>query len=333
MLENSAANPGSAGQAQGPLRHPWRISRVSTSTAFAVLIIVASSFARGGGQSGSPDTSIVRFGMTQGVLEPDVNPNDALAAVKIWASTLGNSSGKWNKTDARIFADATSLVAAVDRGEMDVVTLSTQEYLGVEGVLKAEPALTIVQAGQVEIEYVVLVRSDSDLKWISDLRDKRLIVPRGGRSTMVTLWLEAFLYDNGLPPRESFFRETREVAKNSQVILPVFFKQADAGVVTKSAFETAVTLNPQLRQQLRVIATSPRLIPAVVCVRTTLAPDWRAAYLNQALTLHETPNGLQTFTVFKLDRMVRWEPRYFDAVRELVRKQKRARRPAITTLQ
>jgi ABC-type phosphate/phosphonate transport system substrate-binding protein len=216
------------------------------------------------------------------------------------------------------------MVAAVKSGEMDIIALSTEEYLQAEGSLRCEPAFTYLQSGQVELEYVILARQDSSCKGATDLRGKRIAAVKGGRSSMIPLWLDSYLFDNGMPPKESFFREIKEVSKASQAILPVFFKQIDLGVVCKSAFEAAATLNPQIGRQLRIVANSPRLVPMVTCLNIAIRPERRKELLDQALRLHENPKGLQSFNVFKLERLVRWEPRYLDATKDLLKKQKLA---------
>jgi ABC-type phosphate/phosphonate transport system substrate-binding protein len=291
--------------------------------AAAGIVLCLAPIAWSTGVKSPAEGRIVRFGISSAVMEADVNPDDALAATKIWASSAG--TGTWTESDARVFHDIPSLVTAVNNGETDIIALSTQEYLTVEGSLHADPAMVYMQSGQVELEYVVLVRQDSGFKSPADLRGRKLVTVRAGRSCMVPLWLDALLSDNGLPAKESFFKEIKEVAKASQVVLPVFFRQVEAGVVIRSAFDTAVTLNPQIGQQLKVMTTSPRLVPALVCFRSALPAEQKARYLDKSLRLHESPSGLQTFNVLKLDRLIRWEPRYSDTVKDLMRKQKLSR--------
>jgi ABC-type phosphate/phosphonate transport system substrate-binding protein len=275
-------------------------------------------------QNKTTNDSFVRFAISTGVLEADVNPDDALAAAKIWAATLGESLGSWMQSDARIFHDISGLAAAVKKGEVDILAVSTEEYLSIEDGLHAEPMFTYLQAGQIELEYIIIARQDGGFKTPGDLRGKKISITKGGRSSMAPLWLDALLFDEKLPAKESFFREIKEVSKASQAILPVFFKQNDAGIVTKSAFDAAVTLNPQIGQQVKIIATSPKLVPMVTCFSTFIRPERRKLFLEQALKLHESPKGLQNFTVFKIERLVLWEPRYFDATRDLIKKRKLA---------
>jgi ABC-type phosphate/phosphonate transport system substrate-binding protein len=290
-----------------------------------LILLTIVPVAGGRGQNDPTGGTVVQFGLSTTVVEADVNLDDVLAAIKVWAVKMGAGTGSWTQSDARIFRDLPSLIAAVNNGDSDIVALSTQEYLTAAGSLRAEPALAYLQSGQVELEYVVLARQGGEIKAPADLRGRRISIARGGRNSMVPLWLDALLLDNGLPSKESFFKEIKEVSKTSQVVLPVFFGQMDAGVVIKSAFETAAALNPQIGQQLKVIATSPRLAPMVTCFRGTLPAEQKAQLMEKALKLHETQGGLQAFTVFKLERLVQWDLRYFDAVKDLMRKQKLAR--------
>jgi ABC-type phosphate/phosphonate transport system substrate-binding protein len=275
-------------------------------------------------QNKTADDSVVHFAISTGVLEADINPDDALAAAKIWASALGTSTGSWTQSDAKIYRDLPSVIAAVRNGEREIIALSTEEYLSIEGSLRAEPAFTYVQSGQVELEYIIIAHQNSGFKTPVDLRGKKIVIAKGGRNSMVPLWLDALLFDGGLSAKETYFREIKEVAKASQVILPVFFKQIDAGIVTKSAFDAAVALNPQMGRQLITVAKSQKLVPMVTCFSTLISPERRKALLEQALKLHENPKGLQSINFFKLERLVQWEPRYLDAMKDLLRKRKLA---------
>ena len=269
-------------------------------------------------------SSMIRFGLSSAVMESDINPNDALAAAKIWAELLGKKTGLYANAEARIYRDAPSLSAAVKSGDADIIALGTDEYLEVEKSLPAIPAFTYVVSGQIETQYLILVRNDSGINTLADLRNKRITMLKGGRSSMMPLWLDVLLYDNKLPDKESFFRELKQVPKINQAILPIFFKQMDAGVAMRSAFDTAVTLNPQIGKQLKVLAASPKLVMLVACIRSSMPAAERQQYIKAILRLHELPDGLQGFQLFKMDRLIPWDPSYANSVRELLRKRKLA---------
>jgi ABC-type phosphate/phosphonate transport system substrate-binding protein len=301
-------------------------SRGKAYLLFALLSLVAPVvLGWGARQDRIAEPAVAVLGLSTSVIEADVNPDDALAAAKAWAVTVGKGLALRKTMDARIYRDMPSLIADANGRQLDLIAISTQEYLEGESVLRAEPSLTYVQTGQIEIEYVVIVRQDSGIKSLGDLRAKRIAAPRGGRSSLTLLWLDALLADNGLPSKESFFTEIRGVQKASQAILPVFFKQLDGAIVIRTAFETAVSLNPQLGQQMRKLAISPRIVPLVLCFRSDLPQEDKTAYIQTGLKLHETPGGLQAFNIYRIDRIVRWEPWYADGVRDLIKKQKQAK--------
>jgi phosphonate transport system substrate-binding protein len=297
------------------------IIRAGTTFAFLLWITLqASPLWTQNRHSNTP----IQFGLTSSVIESDVNPNDALAAAKVWADLLGKGTGLFNSADARIFADAASALTAINSREADIIAMATSEYLDIEKNLQAVPSLTWVISGQVESQFLMLVRNDSGIQTIADLRNKRIAFPKGGRSTLIPLWLDVLLYENNLGEKESFFREIKQVQKTSQAILPIFFKQMDVGLIAASTYETAVALNPQIGRQLKVLATSPKLVTQVTCLPSTWSLEKRRAYIQAAQKLHETPGGLQGFQLFKLDRLVPWEPTYANNVRELMRKKKLA---------
>jgi ABC-type phosphate/phosphonate transport system substrate-binding protein len=270
----------------------------------------------------SQDGTSIHFALSASVIEPDVNSDDAIAATKVWAASIGKGIGAWTKADAAIFHDIKSLARSINNNELDIVSVGANEYVELEGNLNAEPALVYVHSGRVEVEYVIIVHKESAVKNLADLRGKRLTVIKGGRNSLVPLWLDSLMMDNRLPAKESFLQEIKEATKISQVVLPVFFKQIDAGVILKSALETAVILNPQIGKQVGIIATSPLLVPQVTCFRKNISPETKALYMSRALDLHRAPYGLQTFNVFKLDKILPFEPRYLDNVRDLVKKRK-----------
>jgi phosphonate transport system substrate-binding protein len=202
--------------------------------------------------------------------------------------------------------------------------MATSEYLDIEKNLQAVPSLTWVISGQVESQFLMLVRNDSGIQTVADLRNRRITYPKGGRSAILPIWLDVLLYENNLGDKETFFKEIKQVQKTSQAILPIFFKQMDVGLIAASTYETAVALNPQIGRQLKVLATSPKLVTQVTCLPSAWSPEKRRAYIQAAQKLHETPGGLQGFQLFKLDRLVPWEPGYANNVRELLRKKKLA---------
>ena len=90
----------------------------------------------------------------------------------------------------------------------------------------------------------------------------------------------------------------------SQVILAVFFGQADACIATDYVFETLAELNPQMRNQLKIIAISPPIIHAVTIVRKNIDESLRNNMMNIISNLDQSAEGRQVLMLFKIEQMV-----------------------------
>ena len=89
----------------------------------------------------------------------------------------------------------------------------------------------------------------------------------------------------------------------SDVVLPVFFGQIDAGVVTRNGFNTMVELNPQLKQHLEIIAVSKPLIPGVFCFTSNIDESTYKKISEGITKWHTTPSGRQCLTIFRTDKL------------------------------
>ena len=62
-------------------------------------------------------------------------------------------------------------------------------------------------------------------------------------------------------------------------------------------------LNPQLGQQLKVLAASPELVPSVFCFRTDFSSSMKEQLLAEIAKVHQSPSGQQVLTMFQSERL------------------------------
>jgi len=273
----------------------------------------------------SPGLDKVHFGFTKNLLA-DVKSEDALAATLAWAKTIGVEKGFWSGAEANILHDQHEILALLNSSTIDVAGMLTQEYLELQDRLNAEPIITYVQAGSHAVEYVLFVHRGSNIENLDDLRGKSIaILSRGSQNTLADRWCNVLLMENGFSEVERHCKTAKYVHKASQAILPAFFRQVDAAITTRSAFNMSIELNPQLGQKLKIIASSNPLVPVVVCVRKDLSSEVKTRYIEKSITLHEDPGSFQTFLLFKVNRLVAWQPHYLESVKNLLNKEDRLR--------
>lgn len=281
-----------------------------------VLAGLAVTVARGDG----PPDRLRRFHIIfSSSLFDEVAESDARAAVKVWAETFVRERHIQADPEPLVTENLSALLAAVRARQDDLVTISALEYLGLGSEAVNDSFLVDATGGHVLKEYLLLVHQDSPARGLSDLARSRLLVQQNIRMSLAEPWLDTCLLQAGLPPTAEHFGTVRWQPKLSNVVLPVFFRQADACLVTRSGFETMVELNPQVGKMLRPIATSNGFLPSVTYVRPRT--DGSLGSLNlraEILRLQGTPQGQQMLRLFQVDRLMLVPPTMLDSARQLL---------------
>lgn len=246
-----------------------------------------------------------------------VNENDARASLRSYTAALSRDLHIPVATDPVMFEGLVALRALLRDNAMDTISLTTDEFFEVEGELLPTPLLISTVDGQSTEEYVLAVHRDSGLARVADLRGRRLLLLDTMRASLAPEWLEVLLATEGLGPPAAFFGEVSLVAKPAKVALPVFFRQEDACVLTRRALDLLGELNPQVAAQLRILATSAKIVPAVTCFRRNIAPAQADRVTAAVLRSHLWPSGKQVMTIFQCDRVEAQPSSLLENAREL----------------
>ncbi len=291
----------------------------------AFCLLAASGGAKAAGAGSVFGARGLRMGYSSRLLL-DVSLQDAQTAMALWTRELNRLAGLKTLPRTKIYEDLPSLVAALQNGEVDFVALNCVDYKKVSGSVPIEPALVGMKGGSPWQEMVLLVHRTGGVDRITRLRGKRMTLMSGG-GEVASLWLDTVLGNHGMPTSRKTFASMTEVGKAQQAILPVFFRKADACVVTRSAFRTLTELNPQIGRDLEVLAVSPKLATGITCFRRDMSEAEKKEFLRLTFKLIETPAGRQIMTLFKTDGIARVPAGYMDSLEALVRDAERVRFP------
>ncbi|HMK48883.1 MAG TPA: PhnD/SsuA/transferrin family substrate-binding protein [Thermodesulfovibrionales bacterium] len=230
----------------------------------------------------------------------EVDLNDAAAALEIWLKEMAKDVGV--SAESLIYTDIKTMLRDFRNGKLDMAITGTLDYLKAERELHADLAFVKVKSGKKTTKKVLLVNSDSPYSDIRNLRNKNLAIMKGDE--IGDVFLNSILSKKNLPSSEKFFMNIREKNKPSNVILSVFFNQADACITTDASLKTMIELNPQIGKKLRVIESSPELIETVSFFRRDFDDATKQKVLKQIRMLNEHPRGQQVLLLFQVDRLV-----------------------------
>jgi len=287
------------------------------------------------GESTSPDNAPVKFGFTKSMFV-DLNAADTRAAVKSYAMLLASNNDLTISDSPGILDGAEAVQESFAKGTADIISLTTIEFLALPEGATHPRIICASMGGTFTEQYVLLVHKDSGIQSISDLKNRRLLIYSSLRGSISPLWLDVLLATNGSPEPAKFFSNITPVSKPTRTVLPVFFHQADACIVTQNGYNVICELNPQVMRDLKIIATSPPIIPSVTCFRAGIPPLYVERILNAVVDAQHTVSGRQVLTIFQCDRINELNKNQISTVRELLATQARLRgdaNPADSALQ
>ena len=265
---------------------------------------------------------VLRVGFSSRVFA-DTDPRDAQAAMELWTKELSHSMGIKALPRTIIFRNTADLLEAVNKGDLIIVSLPAIDYLKIHDEARLTPSIVSSSNAGRGREFVLITRRDRGIRTVADLRGKTINLLPAAKQEVSHLWLDVLLMREGKRDRSSFFRQVKETASASQAIMTVFFKQADAAIVSRGAFETSKALNPQIGNQLSVIAESKSLMGDISCIPNMVNNKLKLSIEYAAEHLHESTIGKQIFTLFQIDRTIPFQPSYLDGISDLLRERDR----------
>lgn len=282
-----------------------RLTQCATVAAFAIAALLCLAATRLAAAA-APETFRLGFSYA---LFTDVNENDARASIRVLAAVIARERHIEADPEPLLLSGTEAIGAALRTERLHAIALTADEYYQL-----AQPPASLVARGLFAVqpdgdpteEYVLLVRRDQGLRTLADLTGKRLTVFANSRLRLGYLWLEVLLGDAALPPVHRHFQTATANAKLSKVILDVFFKRSDAALATRRGFAAIAELNPQVGQQLVALETSPPYIPGLFAFRPNIPPEFLEHVLHEFSSVHESPAGLQTLTIFQSGQVIEY---------------------------
>jgi ABC-type phosphate/phosphonate transport system substrate-binding protein len=279
------------------LRAP--VSPVCAWMASTLLICVLALFAvcfplRAGAQTAQKNDIVLAYSTR---LFIDVDPKDAQAAFTSYANELARELGL--EVSSTQYEDARLAIELFRNAKADVASLSVIDYLHYKNSSPIELGLGTVRGGKKTTRFLLLTQTKKGYENIASLKGKKLLLLKGDE--LGPLYISTTLLRQRLGETKEFFSQIEEKSKASQVVLPVFFGQADACIINDVSYKIMVEMNPQLGKDLKPILTSPEYLIGVGVFRKGLPGNFKERIINAAINLKKYARGKQVLLLFKMD--------------------------------
>ncbi|NVN89656.1 MAG: PhnD/SsuA/transferrin family substrate-binding protein [Desulfuromonadales bacterium] len=247
----------------------------------------------------------------------NVPKEDIRIAVKVLSEKVARKVV--GSAESRVYDSSEDFERDLKAKKLDVMALTPEEFIHLRNRVPLEAAMVTVAQKNLQVDLLLLVRKDSGLNSMADLKKKSISLPAlmSQLGSTYHTWLETLVMKEGGDSLETHFSSVKDARNGSQAVMAVFFRSAAAGVASSQAFEVTAELNPQVARDLKVIARIGGLAGGVIALRQDL-PEDRKQKVRQALkTLHEDQEGRQMFMLFQLNRLTPFRPEYLKGTESL----------------
>lgn len=238
----------------------------------------------------------------------DIRVAVRILSQKVARNTVGSAT-------SQIYDSLSDIERDLEEKKLDAVALTPEDFLALRQRIPLDPVMVTATSKGHEVKLLLLARKDCPIRSFRELKNRAISIPAKvvQYGNMYFTWIETLLMREGFSNLETFFSSVNEAQTPSRALMQVFFRQADACVVTDQVFDLATELNPQIGRELTVIARVDKLAGGIIVFRNDLQED-RKQKLREALrTLHEGQEGRQLFVLFQLNRLIPYRPEYMQA--------------------
>jgi phosphonate transport system substrate-binding protein len=219
--------------------------------------------------------------LTLGIF-PYLSPNQMMEQLSPLRKRIEEALGK--KVSMVSAPDFMSYVDRTTKGEYDLVL--TAPHMG-RLAQKRDGWQLVVQSGQ-KTATVILVRKDSGIQRLEELRGKKMAV--GNWRSVTYLLAEEALTKKGLTLGKDV--EVVETATFSNVVQSVFLGEADAGATPTLLWDKWVNVNEEQHNQLQEIFRAPPATPSFLVMASPKTDQATIRRLRESLlSFQDTEEG------------------------------------------
>jgi len=243
----------------------------------------------------------------------NIDPHDARTSLNILFDDIKKSININVELNIEFFSCVANLKKAIQKEEVHFVSITSIDYLHWKDELNLKPLLVGTNNKFQQIKYLLLVHQNSKFKTLKSLANQRIIIQDfESNNSLPLIWFKTLLAKNNLYKKNTLYKKHEFQLNISKALLPVFFNQVAACIVNENSYHVMCELNPQVKNDLRVLASSQELLYGLFCATSKIDDnDYKLELLYKTVSgLELFPKGQQMLTIFKIQKLRRYKEEY-----------------------
>jgi hypothetical protein len=231
---------------------------------------------------------------------PDFSAEDIEISVKLLSEEIGKEVGVG--TSVKVYDDIKMMRQDFETGVINFVVASSILFASQFDTTSFSNGFRFVRNGILTDTLLLLGQAKLSHDSIESYRGKRLILAES--DPLAEFYLDILSRKHFKQSYTQSFKLVKREKKAHQLILKLFFDQADLACVYRNAYQVAIEMNPELGQKLIVLDEINNIPQGMGLFHKNIPEEFRAKVIAQAIKLHERPRGEQLLQLFKSDNAV-----------------------------
>jgi ABC-type phosphate/phosphonate transport system substrate-binding protein len=247
---------------------------------------------------------------------------DLEISVKILTEEMGKEIGI--QTSVLIYEDIKLMRTDFEQGKINLIFASPLLIATKFDSTLLADGFKMVPAGRNIDRLVVLTRKNEGMDDFKSLRSKKLGLVENDPAA--DLYINFLSQTNFKKDYHDTFTEIPREKKSHQVILKLFFGQADVVCVYDNFYQITTELNPQILSKTQIIAHIDGILQGAGFFHKNVDPVFRDRVIAEATQLNTYVRGQQFLEIFKDDKALRITPAELAMTRQLYSDYQRLRK-------
>lgn len=223
------------------------------------------------------------------------------------------------KGGIKIYENINPMVSDFKAKTLDLGSANNVDYIQIKKQIPVTPIAIMVKGGSCQYRAILLVRKDSGINTLADLKGKKLAYDTKN-SAHGYLYPKLLIKTKFKQPIEKFFGPMIQTPKEPDSILAVYYKKADVVSASDTTYGVYCELKPQLKRDLKIIETSEPFLHGPMFYYNDNKPDqdYLDRFNKELFNMQNDPEGNQILMMFKVGG---WKPAKdsdYDSLRRLM---------------
>ena len=228
---------------------------------------------------------------------------DTRLAFDLWMQELANDQNV--KTNIKYYDKVSSLIEDYKEFKIDYFSLNPYFFLKYSDVFyNLTTEFWMVKKSQERFqEYILLVREDSSIKHLKDLKNRSVLARSD--DYMGKLILDAVLLKTLHTSSKKYLLEIAKSKSYSNTILQTYFKKYDACIVPSYALDIVVEMNPSVGKKLKILYKSEKIfMPIIAGFHKSAHVEVKQRFRNNVVNIQKSVRGQNILNLFKMKKLL-----------------------------